>query len=86
MQRLVKDDQILKWALGRSCSLPLTLNHLQYHIHDVLVTGSSALRAEDAIQKEALAARTNHSLNPGLPLSWLLASFSNLGHVSYRFS
>ena len=59
-ERLMKDNWVLKWAVRRSCSPPLTLNHLQHHIHDVLVTGSSALRAEDTGQEEALAAKTNH--------------------------
>lgn len=60
----MKDSCILKWAMRRNCSPPLTLNHLQHHIHDVLVTGSSALRAEETIQEGALAAKTNHSCNP----------------------
>jgi hypothetical protein len=64
MERLLKDNWVLKWAMKRNCSPLLTLNHLQHHIHDVLVTGGSALRAEDTIQEEALAAKTNHSCNP----------------------
>lgn len=50
--------------MGKGCSLSLTLNHLQYHIHDMLVTGSSALSAEDTIHEEAPATRTNDSCNP----------------------
>lgn len=65
MERLVKDNWVLTRAVRRLCSPPLTLNHLQHHIHDVLVTGSSALRAEDTIQEEALTDKAQPGLQPG---------------------
>lgn len=77
----MKGNWVLKWAVRRSCSPPLTLNHLQYYIHDVLVTGISTLRAEDTIKEEALAAKTNHACNPLVPIS-----VQHFQHVSHPFS
>lgn len=36
---------------------PLTLQHLQHHVHDVLVTGISALKRRRPFRKKPLAAR-----------------------------
>lgn len=35
---------------------PLTLQHLQHHVHNMLVTGISALKAEAVPSEESLAA------------------------------
>lgn len=51
MESLLKGGDALEVRRRSWC--PLTLQHLQHHVLDVLVTSISALKAEEVFQEEA---------------------------------